>query len=195
MSKREDILVAAERLFYRDGFHTTGIDRIVTEAGVTPRTLYRHFRSKTELVHSVLVRREERFMQAFDAALNAEAANEQERWVRLFTAMESWFNGDNGFGCMFLKALGEYAAHDESITGFVISHKQRILQNIRQRTRGNPAAATSGLAEELMLLIEGATAMAPVIGGRAAARHGADAARRLFRSAAIEKSLTEEYLP
>ena len=48
--KREQLLSTAVDLFYREGYHATGIDRILAESGVAKMTLYKHFRSKDELI-------------------------------------------------------------------------------------------------------------------------------------------------
>ncbi len=69
MSKAQDILNTAERLFDYQGFHATGIDQIVREAEVTPRTLYRHFHSKEQLILKVLEERELRFLKSYSNAL------------------------------------------------------------------------------------------------------------------------------
>ena len=56
---RERILATASRLFYAQGFHSTGIDLIIAEAGVAKMSLYQHFRSKDELISAFLLRRDE----------------------------------------------------------------------------------------------------------------------------------------
>ena len=56
-TKRDQLVETAERLFYREGFYATGIDRVIAEAGVARMTLYKHFRSKDELVLAVLALR------------------------------------------------------------------------------------------------------------------------------------------
>jgi AcrR family transcriptional regulator len=38
-SKREELVDTARRLFYENGIHATGIDRILAEAGVSKMTL------------------------------------------------------------------------------------------------------------------------------------------------------------
>ena len=53
---RDRILVAAGSLFYREGIHATGVERIAQEAGVSKRTMYQHFPSKTQLVEEYLRR-------------------------------------------------------------------------------------------------------------------------------------------
>ena len=47
---RERLLRTASDLFYAEGIHSVGVDRIVAEAGVTRATFYRHFPSKEDLV-------------------------------------------------------------------------------------------------------------------------------------------------
>ena len=42
------------RLFGEHGFHATGIDRIAEEANVSKKTMYKHFRSKEELIIAAL---------------------------------------------------------------------------------------------------------------------------------------------
>lgn len=48
------IAKVAALLFYREGIHTVGADRIADEAQVTKKTLYRHYPSKDELMAAAL---------------------------------------------------------------------------------------------------------------------------------------------
>ena len=59
--KREHLIDVALRLFCSEGFHATGIDRILSEAKVAKNTLYKHFRSKDELILAALRRGDETF--------------------------------------------------------------------------------------------------------------------------------------
>ena len=56
---RERLLTAANELFYTEGVHTVGIDRIIERAGVAKATLYSAFGSKDELIQAYLARRYE----------------------------------------------------------------------------------------------------------------------------------------
>src|SRR6201997_5640034 len=53
-SARERLLEAANELFYDEGIHTVGIDRVIERAGVAKASLYSTFGSKDELVRAYL---------------------------------------------------------------------------------------------------------------------------------------------
>ena len=59
-SARERLLNAADRLFYSEGVHTVGIDRIIDEAGVAKGSLFYNFSGKDDLVAAYLAGRDER---------------------------------------------------------------------------------------------------------------------------------------
>ena len=67
-SKREQLLNTALELFYREGYHATGIDRILAESGVAKMTLYKHFKSKDELIMAALEERHARTLRRFGDA-------------------------------------------------------------------------------------------------------------------------------
>ena len=53
-SARERLLAAADELFYEEGVHTVGIDRVIEHAGVAKGSLYNTFGSKDELIRAYL---------------------------------------------------------------------------------------------------------------------------------------------
>src|SRR2546425_9346731 len=54
LSAKDRLLAAADELFYAEGVHVVGVDRIVERAGVTKASLYNAFGSKDELVRAYL---------------------------------------------------------------------------------------------------------------------------------------------
>jgi TetR/AcrR family transcriptional repressor of mexJK operon len=54
--KQQDIVIAAEALFLRQGYGVSSMDQIAQEAGVTKQTVYRYFASKSELFCAVMQR-------------------------------------------------------------------------------------------------------------------------------------------
>ncbi len=51
---RQRILAAAGNLFFNRGFAKVTVDEIAAELGISKKTLYQHFASKDELLHSVV---------------------------------------------------------------------------------------------------------------------------------------------
>ena len=51
---RQRLLAAARRLFYEEGVHVVGIDRLIEEAGVAKASLYSHFGNKDGLIRAYL---------------------------------------------------------------------------------------------------------------------------------------------
>src|SRR5882672_5293305 len=62
---RTDLLItAATRVFVRDGYGSTSIDKVAAEAGVSTRTIYERFKNKADLLGAVISRLVERNMAA-----------------------------------------------------------------------------------------------------------------------------------
>ena len=73
---RQALLEAARVCFARDG-ETTQMDSVAAAAGVGVGTLYRHFPTKTDLVHALFAERLARFVEL------VEEAPETRAWERL----------------------------------------------------------------------------------------------------------------
>src|ERR1700761_4292044 len=52
--KRLQIVKWAFDRFYEGGFHATAIDAVMSDSGISKRTLYKYFSSKEELIEAVL---------------------------------------------------------------------------------------------------------------------------------------------
>ena len=68
-SARERLLAAANELFYSEGVHTVGIDRVIEQAGVAKASLYNTFGSKDELIRAYLAARHESVTQRITQAV------------------------------------------------------------------------------------------------------------------------------
>ncbi len=58
--KRQDILAAAEQLFYKQGAEYTSMDQIAKQANASKRTVYNHFETKEVLFQAILLNMFER---------------------------------------------------------------------------------------------------------------------------------------
>src|SRR3954470_20701752 len=65
---RQRLLATASGIFYRDGIHSVGVDRVIAEAGITRATFYRHFPGKEHLVLAYLQAEDDSLRAQFSAA-------------------------------------------------------------------------------------------------------------------------------
>lgn len=187
-SRRDELIDTALRLFYTQGYHATGIDRILAESGVAKMTLYKHFRSKDELILAALRRRDEQFRNWLMGAMEQASRHPRERLLAMFDALEDWFRGRAfkglGFaGCAFIKAAGEFGDQDNPINRAAAEHKRLILEYIERLCAQAGAAEPRALAEQLALLKEGAIVTAQVRGMPEAAQVAKQVAATLLDAA------------
>ena len=181
--KRDQLVDTALDLFYRDGFHATGVDKILEKAGVARMTLYNHFKSKDELILAALRRRDEKFRNSFMRAVERLGKTPRDRLLAIFDALEEWFSGKDYSGCMFINASAEFARPDDPIHMVAGEHKNLILNYVRELTKSAGATEPDALADGLMLLMEGAIVMSYVAGDRNAATRAKMAAEALIQQA------------
>lgn len=82
---RQRIVQAAEGLFYENGYTATGLDRILTAAGITKGNFYYHFKSKEALLLAVI---DEHFAQRRDAIAELFAKGQDKPLETLFAVMD-----------------------------------------------------------------------------------------------------------
>lgn len=160
MDTKTKLISAAEHLFDRHGFTATGMDRLTQAAGMSSRTLYKHAGSKTALITAVLTERDRRFLRRLEVH-SVDA---------LFGALEDWVRVEGSRGCLFLRAHGETGGDIPEIAEAVSVHKARLCKRIQEivtvETGGD---GNRELAEQILILFEGATSAAIYRGAEAVA--------------------------
>ena len=105
-SARERLLAAANELFYNEGVHTVGIDRVIEQAGVAKASLYNTFGSKDELVRAYLEMRHASVTQRIVQAVERYDAP-RERLLAVFEGQGELFAQPDYRGCAFSRASAE----------------------------------------------------------------------------------------
>jgi AcrR family transcriptional regulator len=105
-SARERLLAAADELFYNEGVHTVGIDRVIEHAGVAKASLYNTFGSKDELIHAYLKARQDRVAERILAAVDA-ADTPREKVLAVFEGQIAVYAESGYQGCAFHRASAE----------------------------------------------------------------------------------------
>lgn len=193
-SKRDELIDAAMRVFYRHGFHASGLESILEEGGISRMTLYNHFKSKDELILAALRRRDEIFRNRMMKFVEAGATSPRDRLLAVFDFHEQWFTGKEFCGCMFINAAAEFADPKSAVRELAAEHKRAIVRYLTDLCRQSGFAEPSHIADQLNLLLEGAIVSAQVVGQvqnggadpGAPAKLAKEMARRIMESNATE---------
>ncbi|MCA9473240.1 MAG: TetR/AcrR family transcriptional regulator [Nitrospirales bacterium] len=182
-SKREQLIQTALNLFTKYGIHATGIDTIVEKAGVTKKTLYAHFRSKEELILAVLRHYDGKARNDFMRAVESGGKSPRTKLLAIFDAAQLWFQQKHFYGCLFINTIGEYSENDTPIRHICQEYKKLVKGYIQELCQKAGASNPQALAEELAILLEGATVTAQVSQNPKAAQIAKRAAKTLIDQA------------
>ncbi|MFE9421629.1 TetR/AcrR family transcriptional regulator [Kitasatospora sp. NPDC006697] len=175
---RDRILDTASRLFYAEGIHTVGVDRIVTEAAVTRATFYRHFPSKEELILSHLQRWDDCLRAEVAEVLAATAGTAALR--ELFGRLGAMLAMPGFRGCPFINAAAEYPDPAHPVARSIAVHRVWLLTLLTDLLTAGGHPDPEGRAELLMLLRDGAMVGASLGDGAAVARRLVEGAEKVL---------------
>ena len=178
--KREHLVDVALRQFTRLGYRAVGIDLVIAESGVAKTTLYRHFKSKEDLIVAVLRRIDEDFRNAMRHTVDAASGDGRAKLLATFDYLERWLAGDGFHGCPFVSAAGEYGGRNNPVFQEAAMHKRLMLAYFEELARAAGLDDPAGMAGAINLLHEGATAVAHVSADPSAASRAKAIAARLL---------------
>jgi len=185
IAAHQRLIETALRLFHRDGFHASGIDRILAEAEVSKMTLYKHFPSKDDLILAVLEERDRRFRDWLKAEVEGRAEEPKRRLEILFEVLGDWVCGPDFHGCLFINATAEYGEATSPVRQAAAAHKARLRDWLLTLTQATGIAAPEQLAEDLLLLKEGLIVSAQVSGPTAALATAQRLARQVIAASGV----------
>ncbi|WP_243855221.1 TetR/AcrR family transcriptional regulator [Diaminobutyricimonas sp. TR449] len=149
------ILDTATQLFYLEGIHSIGVDRLISESSVTKATFYKHYGSKDALIL---------------AYIRARAAMEQERLERIvgehdnpadsiravFADAARMILAPEFRGCAFINAAAEFPSETHPVRGLILDHRDWIADFLTGLLRelGHPLPGDG--ADDLQLVHDGA---------------------------------------
>jgi AcrR family transcriptional regulator len=153
---REKLLTAAYELFSRHGVQAVGVDAIIERSGVARQTMYRHFRSKQELVLAFLQRREEVWTQGWLAAeVRRRAQDPRERLLAIFDVFDEWFRAPDFEGCSFINVMLEHPDEDHPLHRAAASYLARIRDFLQELAVGAGIAEPEPFARQWHILMKG----------------------------------------
>jgi AcrR family transcriptional regulator len=180
---KQRLLQAADDLFYNEGIHTVGIDRLIACAGVAKGSLYYSFTGKDELVLEYLTHRHGRWAERVTAGIEAHT-DPRERILAVYDVLGTLFAQPDYRGCAFMNAIAEAAPDSveaQAATTFRAWVHSLFLDLATDVDAGDPQR----LAETLVLLYDGAVATAQMDKAPGAARTARRTAELILDDAGI----------
>ncbi len=138
---RERLLRTATRLFYEEGIHGVGVDRVLAEAGVARAAMYRHFPGKEALVVAYL-EHEDAVIRGLFATAAEEAAARDAAPAELLALVIDGVAEDatrlHTRGCPFINASAEFPDADGPVRAVVRRASSVVPGNPRRPSRPRP---------------------------------------------------------
>jgi AcrR family transcriptional regulator len=153
---RARILESACSLFYQHGVRAVGVDLVVEKARVAKTSLYRHFRTKDDLIAAFLQREDEDFWGTWDRV----ADQHRDQPSAELDAHLGWIGErvgrPNYRGCPQINVAAEFPEIDHPARKVAAAHKRQMRQRLKGIAERLGVARPDELAGQLSILINGA---------------------------------------
>ncbi|WP_370962028.1 TetR/AcrR family transcriptional regulator [Amycolatopsis sp. cg9] len=151
---KDRLLATASRLFYAEGIHAVGVERLVSEASVTRATFYRHYPTKDDLVAAYLTETSHAIRTAVDAARAGKPP--REALAAALSVVGDATCGEDFRGCQFLNAAAEYPDPESLVRKVIDDHRQWFFEVLRDEAAASGHPDPGHAARVLVLLRDGA---------------------------------------
>lgn len=131
---RQTIIETASDLFYKKGYNSTGINEVISTAGIAKATLYNHFKSKEELCLAYLQYMNTSFLTGIKKFYKSKSEG-REQLIALFDFLLGFFQEKDFNGCWCIKTVSE------------IPKENQLIRNEIQLQKTNFLALISGLVQ------------------------------------------------
>ncbi|MDT0438920.1 TetR/AcrR family transcriptional regulator [Streptomyces sp. NPDC005840] len=155
---RTRLLDTATAIFYTQGIHSVGIDRITSEARVTRATLYRHFSGKEDLIVAYLDRADRAIRGQVDALARAAGRSAEDRVRDVARSVVDGIRSPGFRGCAFLNAAAEYPDPGHPVHRAVLAHRQWFLETVTDLLAQTGTEHADAAGRRFVMLRDGAMA-------------------------------------
>lgn len=176
---RARLLDAADRLFYTEGIHAVGIDRVLEEASAAKASLYSHFGCKDDLIAAYLQRRIELARDSIEQYV--EQFPLPQRILRVFECAISWSEQQQFRGCPIQLLNSEFACEQHPARQLAASQRAWMLRQFVQWCEYASVCSSHQTASTLLMLFDGAL-MASALDGSVRLHEAMQSAAQLLKA-------------
>ena len=152
---RDRLLQTAAALFYAEGIKGVGVDRILSEAGSTRATMYRHFPGKEALVAAYL-EREDAVIRGYFEAAGAQGGTPTELLALVIDGIATDAQRYHRRGCPFINAAAEYPDAHGEVRRIIERHRTWFRETLAAVCTAAGVAEPEQVAASLVLLRDAA---------------------------------------
>ena len=163
---RQRLLDAAADLFYRQGIGAVGVDLVSKAAGVSKRTLYQQFGSKDQLVAQSLDAHGMAILGLYLPAGGDDGVPPRQQILAIFDALGRWMASEEFRGCPFVNTATELADPGHPARRVARDYKLRLRDYFAGQAERGHAADPQRLADQLIVVFDGAIVQAVMDTGR-----------------------------
>ncbi|UUL76289.1 TetR/AcrR family transcriptional regulator [Pseudarthrobacter sp. Fe7] len=179
---RRNILEVATRLFYTRGIRAVGMDTVIKECQVGNATVYRQFPTKDALAAAYVEGRADAWFERMRGTAG-EHTDPRAKLIAVFEVLATDCAGTSYRGCPMLNTNTEFPEGQHPAHLAAVAHKQQIRDWFCSLAAGAGAGDPDQLAEELLIVLNGAYATAAVLDGGTYGQRALGLASRLIAGA------------
>ncbi|MBK0370243.1 TetR/AcrR family transcriptional regulator [Flavobacterium agrisoli] len=154
--KRNEMIKSAFDIFYKNGFHATGVDTIIDGTGISKRTLYKHFLSKEGLIIATLnYYHETRYKEIAGYIEKAVVENPVDKVLMIFDLLIKLVDAGNVNGCFAMNAKTEYAHKAAEIEAVCDLHINKLEMLVEKYLFEANITDSKAIATQVIMLFEG----------------------------------------
>ncbi|MAT71111.1 MAG: TetR family transcriptional regulator [Planctomycetaceae bacterium] len=157
LTTRDKLIEAGHEVFYREGFLSVGLDRLLSEVGCSKQTFYNHFESKDDLIVAVIDMHHRWWSgEIRDRIQRAAGPDPRGQILAMFDVMDEIINSPEYRGCMYINAAVNFPQPHHPAHQSALKAKADGVQLLVDLARRAGASDPVAFAQEVDLLIEGA---------------------------------------
>ena len=155
--KRDEMIKCAYDIFYKNGFHATGVDTIVDSTGISKRTLYKHFSSKEGLIIAAVNYYHQIMYKAITDYIEKSTLDQPvDKALLIFDFLAKLVDDGNLYGCFAMNAKTEYAHKAVEIESACDVHTNTLKSLVEKYLLEAKIKESESLAIQIIMLFEGA---------------------------------------
>lgn len=130
---RDDLVVSAMSVFWKNGFASTSVDDLVKATGVSRGGIYTDFRDKEDLLLGCLDAHRDKYVDPALSILRSDRDGLKgiDAYFSHFIQLHKQ-HGMPGPGCFLANVMTELAPHDQAVRAIVAKH----MADLRNAFRG-----------------------------------------------------------